>query len=51
MTWRDAPALGAQLQSLAQRLIASQTTDSLDERARTYGEMLVTCAACHLERR
>ena len=47
----DAPALAAQLQSYAQHAIATQTTESLEERAREYGEMLVTCAACHLERR
>lgn len=47
----DAPALAARLQSYAQHELANQTSESLEERARVYGEMLVTCAACHLERK
>ncbi len=45
----DAPALAAQLQALARRALVLQRegAETLDERARLYGEMLVTCAACH----
>lgn len=45
----DAPAIAARLQVLARRALAIQRdgTETLDERARLYGEMLVTCAACH----
>ncbi len=45
----DAPALAAQLQALAHTAIDEQIdlTDPVSERARMYGEMLVTCAGCH----
>jgi hypothetical protein len=43
----DAPLLAHQLQAFAQHAIASQSTDTLEDRTRMYGEMLVTCAACH----
>jgi mono/diheme cytochrome c family protein len=43
----DAPALAAQLQRQARAEQARVATGSLDDRAIAYGEMLVTCAACH----
>lgn len=45
----DAPALGAQLQQLAgtARTKLRDGSETLDDRSRLYGEMLVTCAACH----
>jgi cytochrome c553 len=39
----DAPSLADRMQQLAR----SGLTATLDERGRVYGEMLVTCAACH----
>ena len=47
----DAPGLAAQLQAYAVREIANLPRESLEERTRVYGEMLVVCGACHLERR
>jgi len=46
----DAPALAAQLQSLARGALARRAdgSETLDGRARAYGAMLVTCAACHV---
>ena len=45
----DAAALGAQLQQLARsaRTKLRDGSETLDDRSRFYGEMLVTCAACH----
>ncbi len=45
----DAPALAARLQRLARTALTAHRdqTETLDERGRLYGEMLVTCAACH----
>ena len=45
----DAPALAAQLQERARSALAKYIdgSETLDERARLYGEMLATCAACH----
>ncbi len=45
----EGPALGERLQELARRALVLQRdgTETLDERARLYGEMLVTCSACH----
>ncbi|HET7503499.1 MAG TPA: hypothetical protein VFK02_20900 [Kofleriaceae bacterium] len=38
------------LQQLADQARQRQATDSVAERARSYGEMLVVCAACHTTR-
>lgn len=43
----DAPALGERLQQLARTQLAARAATSIDERATAYGEMLVTCSACH----
>ena len=43
----DAPALEAALRERAKQAIDEHPTDLLDERAQKYGELLVTCAACH----
>jgi mono/diheme cytochrome c family protein len=43
----DAPRLAKSLQARANQALRDTPTDSIDERARVYGEMLVTCAACH----
>jgi cytochrome c553 len=48
--WRafdERKSLARRLQQLATEARQRSTTDSLDDRARIYGEMLVTCAACH----
>jgi cytochrome c553 len=44
-----APALATRLQQLARSAMTAhrEQTETLDERGRLYGEMLVTCAACH----
>lgn len=39
--------LAKELQRLAAQAKQQMAGDSIDERARRYGEMLVTCAACH----
>lgn len=45
----DAPALAKRLQDLARTALEKHVdgSETLAERARLYGEMLVTCAACH----
>lgn len=43
----DEVALAKQLQSLATAALRDRPADSLDTRVRIYGELLVTCAACH----
>lgn len=45
----EAPALANRLQRLAGDALASHNdqSETLDSRTRLYGEMLVTCAACH----
>ncbi|HET9990996.1 MAG TPA: hypothetical protein VFQ65_20835 [Kofleriaceae bacterium] len=43
----DEVALAKQLQSLATAALRDRSADSLDTRVRIYGELLVTCAACH----
>lgn len=43
----DAPLLANRLQALARGALGHDPTETLDDRARTYGELLVTCAACH----
>jgi cytochrome c553 len=43
-------ALGRRLQQLADQARRSSPTDSPAERARAYGELLVTCAGCHTTR-
>jgi cytochrome c553 len=43
----DAPRAASQLEAFAQQAIASLATDSPEDRARRYGEMLVVCSACH----
>jgi cytochrome c553 len=40
-------ALAHRLQQLADDARKTQATDQLRDRARSYGEILVTCAACH----
>ena len=39
--------LARQLQRAAEQARKTMAKDDVDERARRYGEMLVTCAACH----
>lgn len=43
----DAPLVASRLQGVAQQAIAALGKDTLDDRARRYGEMLVMCGACH----
>ncbi len=43
----DPPQLAIDLQAKARAQLANRTTTLLDERGTAYGEMLVTCAACH----
>jgi hypothetical protein len=43
----DARGLATQLQEEARTQLAQRVTTSLDDRITAYGEMLVTCAACH----
>lgn len=43
----DAPLVASRMQDVAQQAIAALGKDSLDDRARRYGEMLVMCSACH----
>ncbi|MEP6860348.1 MAG: hypothetical protein ABJE66_07000 [Deltaproteobacteria bacterium] len=43
----DEVALATQLQSLATAALRDRAADTLDTRVRIYGELLVTCAACH----
>lgn len=43
----DAPLAASQLRVFAQQAIASSSKDTLADRARRYGEMLVMCSACH----
>lgn len=43
----DAPLLGARLQDVARRQLAGRAVTDLDDRAAAYGELLVTCTACH----
>ncbi|MGE5182170.1 MAG: hypothetical protein ACM31C_08910 [Acidobacteriota bacterium] len=42
--------LAAKLQQLARDATQTQATDQLRDRARWYGDMLATCAACHATR-
>jgi len=39
--------LARSLQQLAEQAQKRQATDSIADRAQLYGEMLVTCTACH----
>jgi cytochrome c553 len=43
----DAPQLAGHLQEVARRQLALRATTDLDDRGVAYGELLVTCAACH----
>jgi mono/diheme cytochrome c family protein len=43
----DAPVLASHLQKRAAEALIPDATDGVADRARAYGEMLVTCAACH----
>lgn len=43
----DAPLLAKALQDRANQALRDADSAKLDDRARAYGEMLVTCAACH----
>jgi len=43
----DAPQLAAHMQQVARAQLATRPTAGLDDRAAAYGELLVTCAACH----
>lgn len=47
----DRVALAQQLQRFATTALGTRTVDTLDDRTRMYGEMLVTCAACHTPKR
>ena len=42
-----APALAARLQRTAREALERRTSDTLDDNARSYGDLLVTCAGCH----
>ena len=44
---KDRVLLAQQLQRLADEARHTQATDQLRDRARAYGEILATCAACH----
>ncbi|HTR50364.1 MAG TPA: hypothetical protein VMJ10_06620 [Kofleriaceae bacterium] len=44
---RDRTALAKQLRELADRARHRGATETIEDRARTYGDLLVTCAACH----
>jgi cytochrome c553 len=43
----DEVALGRELQRTATTALQHRYIDSLDDRAQQYGQLLVTCAACH----
>lgn len=43
----DAPLLANQLQGFARHALETEDSETLDDRTRSYGEMLVTCSACH----
>lgn len=43
----DRAALAKRLQQLAEQAGKKKTTDTMAERGRVYGEMLVVCASCH----
>ena len=43
----DAPLLAAQLQKIAQHQLAGRAASDLDDHAAAYGDLLVTCTACH----
>jgi hypothetical protein len=43
----DRQGLAKSLQQLADQGLQRSTTDSLADRARLHGEMLVRCTACH----
>lgn len=43
----DQELLGASMQRQAKQALAKTTTDTMQERATTYGELLLTCVACH----
>lgn len=43
----DRGGLAKRLQLLADRAKERQSIDTVEERAQVYGELLVTCAACH----
>jgi hypothetical protein len=47
MRLTEAPGFARRLQQLARDQLAARATTGIDDRARAYGEMLVTCAACH----
>ena len=47
ITEADKVALGAELQRVATTALQHRLVDTLDDRGRQYGELLVTCAACH----
>lgn len=47
MRLTEAPGFARRLAQLARDQLATRATTLLDDRARAYGEMLVTCAACH----
>jgi hypothetical protein len=50
LPWTDLDArvlLARRLHQLADAARLHSATDTLDDRARSYGELLVTCAACH----
>jgi hypothetical protein len=47
----DQVVLATRLQRLAEHARATLPTEGLDQRAATYGEILVVCAGCHATRR
>lgn len=42
-----ASALAERLQRIARQALERRTSDTLDANARSYGDLLVTCAGCH----
>lgn len=44
---REQSALGRKLQRLADQARSRQRTETAQDRARSYGEILVTCSGCH----
>ncbi|HEX7941262.1 MAG TPA: hypothetical protein VF488_05630, partial [Gemmatimonadaceae bacterium] len=44
---REQSAFGRKLQRLADQARLRQGTETAQDRARSYGEILVTCSGCH----
>ena len=44
---KEQSTFGRKLQRLAEQARLRQATDTAQDRARSYGEILVTCSGCH----